>query len=353
MQLVPKRLDFRAKLALQKLFSVLPYGLYRFFVERHPKLKNADYDKMIKYYIDNCAFVKPHGLDLMGKTVIETGTGAALVDPLTFYLCGARRIYTFDIRLHVNPYHVWKIIEHYRAHLKYLASVMEIPLTEVEQRWRQLEEIRTAQDAPIEKRMTVNRYYQETRNFLRLLEVSKIRIDESKTIPSYIEPGSADIFFSNSVLQRPHEKFVIRMVRDAALALSDKGAFWHKIDSRDINWLYDKRISEYHYLQYSDAFLRVISSEVFSNQNRLRQSDFLRIFHESDFMPLYLRSQRPDNYIQQIERLRLHDKFQAYDVEDLAITNFIIYAVRKSQCWLRQPVMELIEFRHNIENQFL
>lgn len=99
-------LGVRKKLLAQKIMSFLPYSFYRFFVEKHPKLAHAVYNKIVNYHISNCEIVRPYGLELTNKVILETGTGAALKDHITFYLAGASEIYTFDIRLHVNPKHL-------------------------------------------------------------------------------------------------------------------------------------------------------------------------------------------------------------------------------------------------------
>lgn len=353
MQLVPSKVDYRLKLVLQKITGVLPYGFYRFIVERHPKLLNADYDKMIRYYIKNCDYVRPYGLDLRNKVIVETGTGAALADPITFYLAGAAKIHTFDIRLHVNPDHVWGIIDHYENHLENLARVMGLPITDIKKRWKILKDIRQSQDTRNVQRLTPNRYYPETKNFHKFLRATQIHIYEGKTIPKSINVDSADIFFSNSVLQRPSYKYLRRMVYDANCVLKADGIFWHKIDCRDINWLYDKGISEYHYLKYSDSFLKLISSQIYSNQNRLRQCDFLKLFKEVGFEPIFLRSQRPDNYREQLSKIKLNRRFRKYDLDDLAVTNFIIYAARSEVLQKISPKYELHEFPTQVEDQFL
>lgn len=353
MQLVPSKVDYRLKLVLQKIAGVLPYGFYRFIVERHPKLLNADYDKMIRYYIKNCDYVRPYGLNLRNKVIVETGTGAALADPITFYLAGAAKIHTFDIRLHVNPTHVWGIIDHYENHLEYLSRVMGVPLGEIQARWEILRDIRQSQDTRKVQRTTPNRYYPETKSFQDFLKSTQIHIYEGKTIPKRIEENSIDIFFSNSVLQRPHYKYLQKMIHDANRVVKLDGIFWHKIDCRDINWLYDKGISEYHYLKYSDSFLKLISSESYSNQNRIRQCDFLRLFKEVGLEPIFLRSQRPENYREQLGTLKVNTRFRGYSLEDLAVTNFIIYAGRSQVVQRITPKYELHEFPARVENQFL
>lgn len=323
MGLVPKTMDFRLKLFLQKVLSVFPYKVYRTLVNRHPKLANPDYERTIKFKINNCGFVKPHGLDLEDKVILETGTGSSLSDPLTFYLAGASKIYTFDIKLHLNPDHVWGLVKHYENNLKYLSTTMQIPINEVKIRWKKLKKSYKVKDLD------------------ELLRVTNIHGYESQIIPNNVKNNSVDIFFSNSVLQRISIDWLKKMLKDTSKVMKKDAIFWHKIDCNDINAMYDKKITRYQYLKYSDRLWKLMTSEVFNNQNRLRQSDFIKSFNEVGFKPIFVRSQHPKNYKKQLKSIKINKRFKHYKFEDLSITNFIIYAGRGRFIKNIDPIYEL------------
>jgi len=330
-------MDFRLKLFLQKILGFLPYGVYRFFVDQRPNILHPQHDANIKVHIKICSYVRPYGLNLRDKVIIETGTGGCLADPITFYLAGAAKTYTFDIRLHVNPKIVWGIIDHYENHLKYLSEVMGISVNKLYQRWEILKQIRERED------------------FNKLLRVANIHLYESQIIPKEIKESSADIFFSNSVLHRISFNWLKKMIYDASKALVEDGIFWHEVSCHDINSTHDKRITRYHYLKYSDWFWKLITSEINNNQNRLRQSDFLKLFEEVGFKPVFLKSRRPKDYKEQLSRANPNKHFQNYDLDDLSITNFIIFAKRADAIKNKniKPKFELEElparFKHDAQ----
>ena len=106
--------DFRLKLFVQKLYSFFPYKVHRFLADRHPKLKavkdDSDIrDQIIKKKIRQISEISEF-LDLRNKTIIETGTGGSLKDPITYYLAGAKETHTVDIRQHSDYQKAWKII---------------------------------------------------------------------------------------------------------------------------------------------------------------------------------------------------------------------------------------------------
>ena len=353
MKIVPTTMGFRSKLLAQKIFSYLPYRLYRFFVEKHPKLAEADYNKYVNYYISNCEIIRPYGLDLNNNTILESGTGAALVDPITFYLAGARKTYTFDIRLHVNPKHVWGHIDAYESNLHRLAEVMGLSYDSVYSRWKTIKDIRDSDDVFDVPKITQNRVFPESKNFHNLLDALNVQILESRSLPGSIPKNSVDIFFSNSVIMRPKEEILRLLITEVDAVMKDDSLIWHKIDTRDISWLYDKSISRYNYLKYSEFWHRVISSEAYSNQNRLRQSDYIKLFKNIGFEIIYLRSKRPENYKLDLSRIKINKRFNHYDIEDLSITNFILFGGRGKYSKSIIPKYELIEFPGEVEDQFL
>ena len=83
--------------------------------------------------------------------------------------------------------------------------------------------------------------------------------------------------------------------------------------------MFDKKISDYHYLKYSDLFLNLIYSEKFNNQNRLRQSDYLNLLRTIGFEPVYLESDRSDNYREQLRNIKLNKRFLKYEIDDLRV----------------------------------
>lgn len=79
----------------------------------------------------------------------------------------------------------------------------------------------------------------------------------------------------------------------------------------------------------------------------------MSLFKEVGFEIIFLRSKRPDNYKEELNKIKLHKQFKDYELEDIEITNFIIYAGRGKYLKNNEPKYELIEFPADKEDRFL
>lgn len=310
MNIVPKNIDFRLKMFIDKFFGILPYRCYRFFVRRHPKLRNQDYKAQINQRINNLKLFYSNNLTLKNKKIVETGTGVNLKDPILFYLSGSNEIHTFDLHLHYEKKHIYNIIDKYKGFLKNISSITDEHLETVEERWNKI------------------KHKKEEDDITGLFETANIYTYESKIIPTEIKKGEIDIFYSHSVLQRVSFKWLRRMINDASKILKGDAIFWHKIDCNDINSMYDPDINRYHYLKYSDSMWNLMTTEGINNQNRLRKPDYVRLFINAGFHPIYIKYKYPKKHEEMLESIDVDKKFKKYDIEELKITNFKIIAGR-------------------------
>jgi len=90
------------------------------------------------------------------------------------------------------------------------------------------------------------------------------------------------------------------------------------IDYRDIYSYFDKRLSVYNFLRYSDTVWRLYNSAS-HYQNRLRHCDFRRLFQSAGFVVVADDPGYDENAPMQILRsIPLADKFKAYSYDELA-----------------------------------
>ena len=114
------------------------------------------------------------------------------------------------------------------------------------------------------------------------------------------------------------------MKKDILRVMKKDSIIWHKIDCNDINAMFDSKITRYHYLKYNEFLWNIMCSEKLNNQNRLRQSDFLKFFKEIKYKPILILSTRPKDYKKQLKKININKKFKKYSINDLSITNFIL-----------------------------
>jgi hypothetical protein len=93
---------------------------------------------------------------------------------------------------------------------------------------------------------------------------------------------------------------------------------------------FDKGISSYNFLQYSDKSWRFFSP-MLHYQNRLRHIDYLNLFREMGFEILEERLKKgTEADLKAIEQLPLAKRFRKYSLCELAVHNAFI-VVRKSR----------------------
>jgi hypothetical protein len=95
----------------------------------------------------------------------------------------------------------------------------------------------------------------------------------------------------------------------------------HFIDMSDHYAHFDRRISEYNYLRYSDRRWRPFNNRL-QYQNRLRISDYRRIVQEAGFRVVAEDAERGPAEL--LEQITLAPRFRSYSQEDLAVL----------RCWL-------------------
>jgi hypothetical protein len=91
-----------------------------------------------------------------------------------------------------------------------------------------------------------------------------------------------------------------------------------KIDYGD-HWSYvDRSINTYNYLRYDDAEWRRFNPPM-HYQNRLRHSDFRRMFRDCGFRIVEDEPIQADNAAEMLAAIPLAPRFRAYDAADLAV----------------------------------
>lgn len=302
---------YEIRLMIQKFLSLMPYSFHRLMADFHPKMH--DYSENIRVRLENYSFLSKYKSFFENKSFLETGTGGSLFDPITFYLLGASSTITFDIVQHSDRNKVWKMIEAYEEHLTKLSSIGNSNFLDVKLRWKKINLIR------------------KNNNFKLFLKVTNIRLLQSQTVPNSITDNSIDVFFSNSVLQRISLRYIEKMFTDVSRVMKSSGIFWHHIDCSDMIVKNDHTKSRYHYLMYGSKRWKLVTSELLTNQNRLRKSDFIKLLSNINYTPIYLNYSRPKDWKRQLEMISLASPFQKYDLDDLSITSIVLLATKKQK----------------------
>jgi hypothetical protein len=101
--------------------------------------------------------------------------------------------------------------------------------------------------------------------------------------------------------------------------LRDDGLAAFVIDYRDQYSYSDSAIGPYNFLQFSDEEWARFNPPL-HYQNRMRHSDYLRVFEQTGFEPVVEVGAHPDSAIaQSFDEIKPAARFAPYDVQDLEI----------------------------------
>jgi SAM-dependent methyltransferase len=118
--------------------------------------------------------------------------------------------------------------------------------------------------------------------------------------------------------------------RECFRLLRPGGAFSCRIDLQDHYAYFDRSLSRYHFLRYSDRSWRLVNSPL-HHQNRLRSPDYLRLVREAGFELAVERPSGPsDEGRQELRALPLAERFRGYSEDELGVTVLSFVAVRSA-----------------------
>lgn len=189
--------------------------------------------------------------------------------------------------------------------------------------------------------------YQRMANSLGLLRVPKTFIKSKTDIDNlknyygihYAAPADArhtglpdefvDCVTSTNTLEHVPVNDISKIFSECFRILHPDGLMSFRIDYSDHYSHFDRSLSPYNFLRYSDKVWSIYNPPL-HYQNRLRHADYLELFAKAGFEVLEIRREEPSPHdIESLRSLRLHLRFRAYGMEDLAVTHAHI-VLRKS-----------------------
>lgn len=312
------RQKYLVKHAAQKVIGAAP-GLYR-LQERFKQLTGRWQQPASPQWIEQ------HARDTVDHLVqaqiappnyvVEQGTGWHGLDAVIFYLSGSERIDTYDVRPWLREQLVRGVCRCVELIAPIVASWPGVDVTLLDERVRRARE---AARLPLRE----------------LLESMNIRYCVTSTMQRGDVPsGSADLFYSNSVLQRFEAGELTDLLAESRRFLAPHGSSFHRIDCKDFHSITDPRIPELYYLSFSDATWRLLTSKYLNGQNRLRLPHFLQMFDAAGFAaetPWHVLTQENLSYVR--ASLADHVELGEMDAEAAAISRFdILASPREAAC---------------------
>ncbi|HRE49452.1 MAG TPA: class I SAM-dependent methyltransferase, partial [Aggregatilineales bacterium] len=301
------------KAALQGTLSVLPFSrttnyLFQRYVSKglHPtQITLENKLSTFKTHLENYRFAL-NAPDARPERVLEIGTGWLPFVPIAFALAGVAHIITID-----------KVGLTRRTLLQ---ETLDLFLHYAEQgtlqTWLPLAENRLSLLEQARKRI-------DTEGIKEALEALHIeaRVQDVRELTTLPPP---DLFVSNNTYEHiPGEvlRSILKMYRRLA---HERSVLSDMIDLTDHYVYFDKTITPYNFLNYSERTWRWFNNPL-QYQNRLRISDYRQFYEENGFRILREENKRAAETLP--TGVRLAKEFAHYAPQDLLVTESWVIAV--------------------------
>ena len=296
-----------------KTMAWLPMGetLYKVGQKRFGRL-TGDPMRRLPVQIEMAQRISAMGSTVVGKTCLEVGAGHVPLVPIGFYLSGADRIVTVDLHRRID----WGMTKHA---LKWIAQNPVL----LEKLYGQV-----CPRATFQERMSaLQRGWEDPWRFLPLARIDYMAPADAAALPLPAE--SVDIHFSVTVLEHVPEPVLRGIFTEARRVLKPTGMALHVIDPSDHFQHTDRSISAINFLQYSDDEWARIAANQFAYCNRLRASDYLKMFAEQSWNVREAKTVVNDESLAALRAgFAVDQRFQGYELEDIATTQLDVLLTR-------------------------
>lgn len=290
-----------AKAALQRGLGALPEGerlnyVFQRHVLRSLPAGDAALRRKFSRALQHLGVYREHGPEVPPEqaTFYEFGAGWDLAIPLAYALLGVGRQVLVDIR----PSARLELVNDSLASFDRLRPELE---AEADFELRPLGEPLSSLDE-LEPRFGVR--------YLAPCDARATGLTE----------GSIEFASSTDTCEHIPEDDLAEILRETRRLLRLGGAFSCRIDLQDHYSYFDRRLSRYNFLRFSDGAWRLVNSPLHF-QNRLRSPDYLRLVREAG---LELVSERPsgpsEEGLRELESLPVAPRFSGYTPEELGVT---------------------------------
>lgn len=239
--------------------------------------------------------------------VVELGTGRVPVVPAGLFLAGAASVRSFDIVELVDEQGFDRMVAVLLAADRDGSLYEECPFIGAD-RVALFREACAGAASPREA-----------------LAALGIRYEVRDASASGLDGASVDLVVSNNTLEHVHVADLPGIVAEFHRVVRAGGVMSHHIGVRDHFARIDRSITNFNYLRFSPTVWSVVGSRL-EFQNRLRESDYLRLFEEAGFRVVDVDSREGSR--EALESIRIARCFRDYSLHDLLVTDSWVAAVR-------------------------
>jgi len=290
-----------AKAALQRTLGALPQGeRLNYVFQRHVlhsfPVRDAAYRQKFTRAVNHLALYEEHGPGVppAEATFFEFGAGWDLAIPLSYALLGVGRQIVIDIR----PSARIELVNETMAALDRLRPELE------DAAGRKVREV----GDPITSIAEL-----ETRFGIHYLAPCDAR-------DTGLRPGIVDFVSSTDTCEHIPAGDLADVFVESRRLLRPRGAFSCRIDLHDHYSYFDRGVSRYNFLRFSDRAWALVNSPL-HYQNRLRAPDYLRLVREAGFDLVVESPSGPNEEGRaELQAMQLAKRFRSYPLEEVGVT---------------------------------
>lgn len=140
------------------------------------------------------------------------------------------------------------------------------------------------------------------------------------------DADSVDLVTSTNTLEHIPADDIGPILVECGRLLRPDGLMSSRIDLTDHYSYFDRSLSPYNFLRYSDRTWRWLNSRLLY-QNRLRRPDYLRLFAGAELEVVAETPSGPkDGELERLRELELAPRFRGYALDDLAVQALVLVA---------------------------
>jgi SAM-dependent methyltransferase len=301
--------NWKYKAGIMKLVTFVPFHekIYKLGQKLFGRLY-ADPAQRISLHIEIVQLLKKNGKEIEGKIFFEVGSGHELIVPLCYYLNGAAQVITVDLNLRLD-------VDIFKKSLAWFVENRDSVLSMYAD---------LANESIFNERMNVIDKLKD--DPIKLLSEANIKYlaptDASNT---KLEDSVIDYHISTVVFEHIPKDILSSIMKEARRILKKNGTAVHLIDLSDHFEHQDTTISEINFLKYSEKAWKYIAGNQFAYTNRLRRSDFVKIFTSQGFDIVEEISVIDQNSKKLLSNgFLVHEDYKKFSVDDLCTTKLTL-----------------------------
>jgi SAM-dependent methyltransferase len=241
---------------------------------------------------------------LVGKTILEIGSGWELLLPMLFSLCRAERVYLTDLTALLDRFTLVGGLESFRANRQRILDALHIPPEDFDRKF----------GGGIESQ----------EEFLKSNGLVYLAPCDCRHL--YLEDSTLDVITSRSVFEHIPAPVIEDILKESYRLLKPGGLICHFVDNSD-HWEHgDKSISTVNFLRFSDRAFRLTYLNSLNYHNRLRHSEYVEMLRRHGFEILRAERIVDSGAVEALKTLPLAPRFRGFPVEDLATRDSYLLA---------------------------